>query len=124
MTGRDEAELAPGVHGSQAQIAFYASTPAYRPVLELHGWGDLQTELHPLSKRGEWVEMAELIDDDILDASPSSRRSTRSPPEWSSGSAGWSTASASTPRTGSITDGSGRCSAGSEPSSEPGPRPA
>jgi hypothetical protein len=50
------------------QIAFYGSTPAYRPVLELHGWGDLQTELNTLSKRGEWVKMGELIDDDVLDA--------------------------------------------------------
>ena len=50
------------------QIAFYGSTPAYRPVLELHGWGDLQPELNTLSKRGEWVEMGELIDDDMLDA--------------------------------------------------------
>jgi len=48
------------------QIAFYGSTPAYRGVLELHGWGDLQTELNALSKRGEWVKMGELIDDDIL----------------------------------------------------------
>ena len=47
------------------QIAFYGSTPAYRPVLELHGWGDLQTELNTLSKRGEWVKMGELIGDDI-----------------------------------------------------------
>jgi probable F420-dependent oxidoreductase len=52
----------------KGQIAFYASTPAYRPVLELHGWGDLQTELNGLSKRGEWVKMATLIDDDVLDA--------------------------------------------------------
>jgi hypothetical protein len=52
----------------KAQIAFYGSTPAYRPVLELHGWGDLQTELNNLSKRGAWTEMAELIDDDVLDA--------------------------------------------------------
>ena len=36
-------------------------------MLELHGWGDLQTELNTLSKQGEWVEMGELIDDDILD---------------------------------------------------------
>ena len=50
------------------QIAFYGSTPAYRPVLELHGWGDLQPELNTLSKRGEWVKMGELIDDDILNA--------------------------------------------------------
>ena len=48
------------------QIAFYGSTPAYRGVLELHGWGDLQTELNALSKQGEWVEMGELIDDEIL----------------------------------------------------------
>jgi hypothetical protein len=52
----------------KAQIAFYGSTPAYRPVLELHGWGDLQTVLNNLSKRGEWAEMATLIDDDVLDA--------------------------------------------------------
>ena len=52
--------------GTQQQIAFYGSTPAYRGVLELHGWGDLQTELNTLSKRGEWVEMGELIDDEIL----------------------------------------------------------
>jgi hypothetical protein len=50
------------------QIAFYGSTPAYRPVLELHGWGSLQTELNTLSKQGEWVKMGELIDDDVLDA--------------------------------------------------------
>ncbi len=48
------------------QIAFYGSTPAYRGVLELHGWGDLQTELNALSKRGEWVQMGDLIDDEIL----------------------------------------------------------
>jgi probable F420-dependent oxidoreductase len=50
------------------QIAFYGSTPAYRPVLELHGWGDLQSELNRLSKAGEWVEMGTLIDADILQA--------------------------------------------------------
>ena len=50
----------------QQQIAFYGSTPAYRPVLELHGWGDLQPELNALSKQGEWVKMGELIDDDML----------------------------------------------------------
>ena len=54
--------------GTKQQIAFYGSTPAYRGVLELHGWGDLQTELNRLSKQGEWETMGELIDDDILDA--------------------------------------------------------
>jgi probable F420-dependent oxidoreductase len=50
------------------QIAFYGSTPAYRPVLELHGWGDLQGELNRMSKRGQWVEMGEQIGEDVLDA--------------------------------------------------------
>ena len=50
------------------QIAFYGSTPAYRGVLEHHGWGDLQDELNAMSKRGEWRAMGDLITDDILDA--------------------------------------------------------
>lgn len=50
------------------QISFYGSTPAYRPVLETHGWGDLQSELNVLSKQGRWDDMAALIDDDILEA--------------------------------------------------------
>lgn len=49
------------------QISFYGSTPAYRGALEIHGWGDLQTELNGLSKQGKWVEMAELIDAAVLD---------------------------------------------------------
>jgi Luciferase-like monooxygenase len=48
------------------QIAFYGSTPAYRPVLELHGWAELQGELQAMTKRGEWDRMADLIDDEIL----------------------------------------------------------
>jgi probable F420-dependent oxidoreductase len=48
------------------QIAFYGSTPAYRPVLELHGWGELQSELNVLSKQGRWEDMGRLIDDEIL----------------------------------------------------------
>jgi probable F420-dependent oxidoreductase len=48
------------------QIAFYGSTPAYRPVLEIHGWGELQDRLNAMSKRGEWDAMGELIADDVL----------------------------------------------------------
>jgi probable F420-dependent oxidoreductase len=47
-------------------LAFYGSTPAYRPVLEVHGWGDLQPELNALSKQGRWQEMGGLIDDEVL----------------------------------------------------------
>ncbi|OYN77096.1 TIGR03617 family F420-dependent LLM class oxidoreductase [Mycolicibacterium sphagni] len=47
-------------------LAFYGSTPAYRPVLDVHGWGDLQPELNAMSKQGRWQEMASLIDDEML----------------------------------------------------------
>jgi probable F420-dependent oxidoreductase len=66
VTGRNEAEMAEAAKGVKGQIAFYGSTPAYRPVLELHGWGDLQEELNRLSKEGRWAEMGNLIDDDML----------------------------------------------------------
>jgi probable F420-dependent oxidoreductase len=66
--GRDEAELAVAVKGTKDQIAFYASTPAYRAVLDLHGWGELQPELTRLSKEGRWSEMGDAIDDELLHA--------------------------------------------------------
>jgi probable F420-dependent oxidoreductase len=66
VTGTDAQQMAQATAGTRQQIAFYGSTPAYRPVLELHGWGDLQDELNVLSKQGKWAEMGELIDDDIL----------------------------------------------------------
>ena len=54
-------------HASARQLlAFYGSTPAYRPVLDVHGWGVLQPELHALSKQGRWQEMGGLITDDVL----------------------------------------------------------
>ena len=71
--------MAAAAKAVRQQIAFYGSTPAYRPVLELHGWGDLQPELNTLSKRGEWVKMGELIDDDMLNAFAVVARSTRWP---------------------------------------------
>jgi alkanesulfonate monooxygenase SsuD/methylene tetrahydromethanopterin reductase-like flavin-dependent oxidoreductase (luciferase family) len=52
--------------GTRQQIAFYGSTPAYRGVLDIHGWGGLQDELNTLSKQGKWVEMGNLINDEIL----------------------------------------------------------
>jgi probable F420-dependent oxidoreductase len=50
----------------RAQIAFYASTPSYRPVMELHGWEDIASQLSALAASGSWTEMAGLIDDDML----------------------------------------------------------
>jgi len=66
VTGRDEAEMAKAATGVRQQIAFYGSTPAYRKVLDLHGWGDLQDDLNRMSKEGRWKEMGELVTDDIL----------------------------------------------------------
>ena len=65
-TGRDAAEMATARAGTRAMLAFYGSTPAYRPVLDAHGWGDLQPELNTLSKQGRWDEMGTLVDDEIL----------------------------------------------------------
>jgi probable F420-dependent oxidoreductase len=64
--GRDEAEVAPKLAAVRQQLAFYGSTPAYRGVLEHHGWGDVGDELNRLSKQGEWVAMADLITDEML----------------------------------------------------------
>ncbi len=66
VTGTNEEEMEASAVGTRQQIAFYGSTPAYRRVLEMHGWGDLQTELNTLSKQGEWATMGTLIDDEIL----------------------------------------------------------
>ena len=66
VTGETDEEMEGLATATRQQIAFYGSTPAYRPVLEIHGWGDLQNDLNTLSKRGQWVEMAALIDDEIL----------------------------------------------------------
>jgi probable F420-dependent oxidoreductase len=65
-TGRDDQSLNDAVQQVRDQIAFYGATPAYRKVLDLHGWGDLHLELHRLSKLGDWATMSGLIDDTVL----------------------------------------------------------
>jgi len=66
VTGKTEAELESARMMVRNQIAFYASTPAYRSVLESEGRGELQPELRQLTKVGRWHEMAALIDDALL----------------------------------------------------------
>jgi probable F420-dependent oxidoreductase len=68
VTGNDAEETEKAAQGTRQQIAFYGSTPAYRGVLELHGWGGVQDQLNALSKQGKWKEMGDLIDDDMLNA--------------------------------------------------------
>jgi probable F420-dependent oxidoreductase len=67
VTGVDEAAFEQSKMAVTSQLGFYASTPAYRPVLDLHGWGDLQSEANRLTREGRWQEMGALITDDILD---------------------------------------------------------
>jgi probable F420-dependent oxidoreductase len=64
----EEDALRQEVEAIRGQIAFYGSTPAYRPVLEAHGWGDLQTELHAMTVRDAWDEAPSLVDDEVLRA--------------------------------------------------------
>jgi probable F420-dependent oxidoreductase len=68
VTGSNEQELAAARTATRKQIAFYGSTPAYKPVLDSIGAGELQAELNKMSKQGRWDAMGELITDDILRA--------------------------------------------------------
>ncbi len=65
-TGTDE-QISVGIRRIRSQLAFYASTPAYKPILDLHGWGDVGSELTMMSKAGRWSEMDRLIDDEMLE---------------------------------------------------------
>ena len=67
VTGATEEDMAAAASVTRAQLAFYGSTPAYKVVLDVHGWGDLQPELNRLSKEGRWDVMATMIDDEMLD---------------------------------------------------------
>lgn len=64
--GRNDEEMAEAEAGTRALLGFYGSTPSYRPVLDIEGYGDLQPELRRLSKEGGWADMAGLVDDTLL----------------------------------------------------------
>ncbi len=67
IPGDTQTEKAAASHPIRQQIAFYASTPSYAPVMELHGWGDTREQLSRLAARGRWGEMPSLISDEMLD---------------------------------------------------------
>lgn len=67
VLGSTRQELASAVLATRKRIAFYASTPAYRKVLDLHGWAGLHDELYAGSRRGDWDRMATLVTDEMLD---------------------------------------------------------
>ena len=69
VSGRTEQERAEAAAAVKATIAFYGSTPAYRAVLELHGWDALADDLHALSisrREDKWTAMRDLVDDEVL----------------------------------------------------------
>jgi|SRR4051794_32803662 len=66
VTGRTEDALAEAVAATRRQIGFYASTPAYKPVLDHHGWSALHAEAHSLTLEGRWSDLAGLVDDEVL----------------------------------------------------------
>lgn len=68
ITGRDTAAIAQQREQMRAQLAFYASTPTYRTVLEVHDWGAIGDELGRLAKAQRWSEMSRLVSDDMLNA--------------------------------------------------------
>ena len=66
--GRTEEELALARAAVRTLVCFYVSTPAYRFVLDVHGWGDLQPELRELTRAGRWDELTAAVPDEVVDA--------------------------------------------------------
>ncbi len=66
VTGSTGPQFDAAVEVGRAQLAFYASTPAYAPVLACHGWESLHPRLNAMSKEGRWADMAALVPDDML----------------------------------------------------------
>ena len=68
VTGRDEAQMRQRAAAVRQRLGFYASTPAYDPVLAHEGWTDLSADLRRLVREGRWAELGDPIDDTMLDA--------------------------------------------------------
>jgi hypothetical protein len=61
-------EQATALARARAQVGFYASTPAYRVMLDVHGWGDLQPTLQQLVREQRWGDLAAQVPDEVVDA--------------------------------------------------------
>ena len=66
ISGKDEKTFEASKRAAMDRIAFYGSTPAYKQVLGVQGWGDMQPELNAMSKQGKWKEMGDMITDEML----------------------------------------------------------
>ncbi len=68
ITGDGEEQIEKQRQKMRAQAAFYASTPTYRTVLDVHGWGEVGERLGGLAREKKWQEMSKLITDEMLHA--------------------------------------------------------
>jgi probable F420-dependent oxidoreductase len=66
-TGANDEKLQSAIGSARGQIAFYGSTPAYKPVLEVHGWEDMHDKWKKMAKAGEWLEMTTSVTDEMLE---------------------------------------------------------
>jgi probable F420-dependent oxidoreductase len=66
--GRTAEELARARDAVRSLVCFYVSTPAYRFVLDVHGWGDLQPALRELTRAGRWADLTAAVPDEVVDA--------------------------------------------------------
>jgi len=66
VTGKDDAEVARLFDWVRYRVGFYGSTPAYWPVLEVHGLGDLGRKLNAMTKAGKWNDLAGEVSDDVV----------------------------------------------------------
>jgi probable F420-dependent oxidoreductase len=66
VTGENAEQMRASTEATKSQIAFYASTPSYKTVLDINGWGDLADGLNAMSREGRWQEMGTLISDEML----------------------------------------------------------
>jgi len=66
VTGKDDEAVARLFDWVRYRVAFYGSTPAYWPVFEVHGLGDLGRRLNAMTRAGQWTEMAKEVSDDVV----------------------------------------------------------
>lgn len=65
VTGHNQVEMEQAMAATKQQMAFYASTPSYKVILDVHGW-EIMEKLNKMSKQGQWEQMGEVITDDMV----------------------------------------------------------
>ncbi len=67
-TGLNDQQIEEAVMSARNQIAFYGSTPAYLPILEVHGWGEMHLKWKQMVRENKWGDMAASVTDEMLNA--------------------------------------------------------